>query len=146
MINLKDLQILSYLRKNARIRVTDIAKNMKLPFTTIYDRIDRINKNAIKKSSVLLDYQKLGYLQTHVTLAIDKKDRMNFIEFMQKHNNINSAYLVNFGDSIIMESVFNNLNEFEDCVKIIENNYNIKKIVINHISHEIKKEEFLIAG
>jgi len=61
MIDEKDRAIIAELRKNARMTTKDIAKVIKLPRTTVSERIKKmIEKGIIKKFTALLNYEKIG--------------------------------------------------------------------------------------
>ena len=61
MIDEKDRAIISVLRKNARETTKDISKAIKLPRTTVSERIKKmIERGIIKKFTVTLDYEKIG--------------------------------------------------------------------------------------
>ncbi|OYT62611.1 transcriptional regulator [Thermoplasmatales archaeon ex4484_30] len=61
MIDEKDRAIISVLRKNARETTKDISKAIKLPRTTVSERIKKmVERGIIKKFTVTLDYEKIG--------------------------------------------------------------------------------------
>jgi DNA-binding Lrp family transcriptional regulator len=57
----KDDSILAELKKNARMTTKNIAKKVKMPRVTVYDRIQKmVNKGIIKSFTVIPDYKKIG--------------------------------------------------------------------------------------
>lgn len=57
----KDLAILEKLMENARKPVKEIAKEVKLPRTTVAERIKKlVNKGIIRKFTTILNYEKIG--------------------------------------------------------------------------------------
>ena len=57
----KDLAILEKLMENARKPVKEIAKEVKLPRTTVAERIKKlVNKGIIRKFTAILNYEKIG--------------------------------------------------------------------------------------
>ena len=61
MIDEKDRAIIAVLRKNARETTKDISKAIKLPRTTVSERIKKmVERGIIKKFTVTLDYEKIG--------------------------------------------------------------------------------------
>ena len=61
MINIKDRQIISHLRNNARIPLTTMSKLTKIPVSTLFDRLKTNEDDIITKHTSLLDFAKLGY-------------------------------------------------------------------------------------
>ncbi len=57
----KDLAILEKLMENARKPVKEIAKEVKLPRTTVAERIKKlVNKGIIRKFTTIINYEKIG--------------------------------------------------------------------------------------
>src|SRR3989344_435648 len=57
----KDKQILEILKKNARLTTKEIAKIVKLPITTVHNRIKKLENNKIITNfTVNLNYNELG--------------------------------------------------------------------------------------
>ncbi len=57
----KDFAILEKLMENARKPVKEIAKEVKLPRTTVAERIKKlVNKGIIRKFTTILNYEKIG--------------------------------------------------------------------------------------
>ena len=60
-IDQKDIQIIEILKSNARLTTKDIAKKVKLPITTVHNRIKKLEiNNIIKNFTINLNYQELG--------------------------------------------------------------------------------------
>ena len=57
-IDQKDIQIIEILKSNARLTTKDIAKKVKLPITTVHNRIKKLEiNNIIKNFTINLNYQ-----------------------------------------------------------------------------------------
>ena len=57
----KDIQIIEILKSNARLTIKEIAKKVKLPITTVHNRIKKLELNSIIKNfTINLNYQELG--------------------------------------------------------------------------------------
>lgn len=62
MIDKKDETILAELKKNARKTTKSIATIVKIPRVTVHDRIQKMVKNGIIKSFIVVpDYKKIGF-------------------------------------------------------------------------------------
>ncbi len=61
MADSKDFQILEELEKNSRASIKEIARKTRLPRTTVFDRLKKMEKEKlIQKYTVQPDYAKLG--------------------------------------------------------------------------------------
>jgi Lrp/AsnC family transcriptional regulator for asnA, asnC and gidA len=57
-----DLKILKELQKNGRMNYAEISRRTGIPSSTVYDKITRlVNKGVIKKFTVILDREKVGF-------------------------------------------------------------------------------------
>lgn len=140
----KDVGIISHLRKDARNKVTNISKNLKIPVTTIYDRIRSAEKRYIRQYSAILDFNKMGYstictLQFEINNTIRERVQNDLVNCP----NVNTLRRINLGTEFIAETIFRNITDLDNFVDNLENTYGIKKIIINHINEDIKKESFL---
>lgn len=61
MLDEKDLNILRMLEDNARLTSKALAKKLRIPLTTVHNRIKRLEREGIIKGyTLVLDYKKLG--------------------------------------------------------------------------------------
>lgn len=139
-----DLMILSQLRQNARTKLTDMSRNIRIPVSTIFDRIRLHEGNLIKKHTALVDFGMLGYnARAIITLSADKKDRRQLRELLEKNHNINSLYHLNNGWDFMLEVIFPGIREVEDFVEGIGEQVRLKNKKIFYILEELKREAFL---
>lgn len=61
MIDDKDRELLEILKENSRLKTNEIARKVKMPRTTVYHRVKRMEEEKIiKKFTVIPDYKKIG--------------------------------------------------------------------------------------
>lgn len=131
------IDIIRYLRKEKRVNVSEIARELGLPVSTVADRIKRIeNKYVIKRSS-LLKFDRLGY---HVNAFIAVKAKKDFLRFLDE-DFVNSFYQVDTGYDYMVEIVCRNLAEFKQIVSMIEEESEEYKVF--QIIKTMEKEKFL---
>lgn len=144
MIDKKDIQILSHLRKNSNQPITDIARSTGIPVTTIYDRMRGYDQKLIKKYTVLLDFAKLGHhTKAKIAIKINKKEKEKIEEFVLACKNLNSFYRINYGYDYFIEAIFRNANEAHAFVDELEEKFEIKEKQIFFVMDEIERERFL---
>ena len=75
-------EIIEHLRKGKRVNISEIARKLGLPISTVSDRIRRIEQKYVLKRASLLDFPKTGY-NAHAMLAI-KTNKTMFCLFTDK--------------------------------------------------------------
>ena len=145
MLKDKDLEILSHLRNNARKKVTDISKKVKMPVTTIYDRLKAHDKKGIvKKHAALLDFSKLGYHATAlVALKVASGRREALQDYLSKHPNVNSLYRINLDHDFLAEVIFEDISKLQEFIDMLGLKFRVENPRIFNIINEIHKEKFL---
>jgi DNA-binding Lrp family transcriptional regulator len=145
MISEKDMEIIGYLRANARNKVTEISRHVKMPVTTIYDKIRAHEKKGIFKRHVsLLDFNKLGY-SANVLLALkcSRDSRKRLETFLMEHPNVNTLYGSDNGHDFLADVVFENHSRLQEFIDQVHSIFNFNDIQTFHLSQELKKEAFL---
>jgi Lrp/AsnC family transcriptional regulator, leucine-responsive regulatory protein len=148
MVTSTDLLIMNHLRRNARIKITDIARNIGIPPTTIYDRLRAQEKRGlVKKHVTLIDFSQLGY-QSVALLALhaNKENRQALQDYLIKHPNVNSLYRTEYGADFLIEVVIENAAKLQDFIDQTDNLFGIKNLTMFNLSCELKKEGFLSGG
>lgn len=137
----EDLLLLSHLRKNARVTLTQLSKETKIPISTIHDKLK--HQEIIQKNICLLDYALLGFsTQVHIFLKVGKEDKDKLIDYLLDHFNVNTIAKVNSGFDFLIEGIFRNIKDIEDFVEDLELAYKIKAKQVFYIIYEITKEQF----
>jgi DNA-binding Lrp family transcriptional regulator len=144
MFSKKDAEIITYLRNNARQKVTNIAKKTGMPVTTIYDKLRSHEKKYIKRHITMLDFNKLGLnAKSSISIAVDRDYRDSLQKFLMQHPNVNSLYRVNFGFDFLAEVIFKSMADVENFVECLEKDYHTTRIQNFTVIEELKKEDFL---
>lgn len=143
-MHIKELQMLSYLRKNARVRLTTVSKKTGVPVSTLFDRLKQIEEKYIRKHASLLDYSKIGYnVRGNILIKIEREEKEKIKEFLLKHQNINSLYKINDGYDYMIEGIFKEIKELDDFLETMEDRFKIRDKKVFFIVEDLKKEEFL---
>ncbi|KAA3635130.1 MAG: winged helix-turn-helix transcriptional regulator [Calditrichaeota bacterium] len=90
-----DEQILEYLKADARMPYTEIAKKLLLSGGTIHQRINKMtDAGIIKGSKLIVDYKKLGYdVTTLLGIYLQSaKDLTMVVERLQEMNEVVEVY------------------------------------------------------
>ncbi|MBW3020112.1 Lrp/AsnC family transcriptional regulator [Candidatus Woesearchaeota archaeon] len=144
-MNKKDLKIISHLRSDARMSLTNLSRKTSIPVTTIFDRIKVQQKeNVIKKFTSLLNFNELGYTtRANIALRVDREDKEKLREHLVKNENVNSVSRINNGYDFMIEGIFKQMVDLEDFLDKLEQRFKILDKKSFFIIEDLKKEEFM---
>jgi len=139
-----DLMIISCLRQDARMKLTDMSKITKIPVSTIFDRIRLLEGIGIVKNTALVRFDLLGYwTKAIITFSAGKQERQKLHDLLEKSENVNNLCRINNGWDFLIEAVFHNVKEVEDFVESIEEKVKLKDKKVFYVIEELGREEFL---
>jgi len=139
----KTLLVLSYLRDNARMKLTTLSRKTGIPVSTIFDHM-KDRSPLMTKYTTLIDFGKLGFAtRAQIIIKLAKEQREQFREFILSHKSINSAYRINNGYDYLLEGIFRNLKELEEFLETMEEQYPLKTKQVYYIIDDLKREQFL---
>ena len=117
----KDIQILTYLRDHGRDKISEISVKLGIPRATIFERMERLKREGyIKKYTVELDYEKLGFsIVAYVLMEYDFKANVTQKELCRNiasMDNVLSASIISGSWDLIILTVARNIKELSDLV------------------------------
>lgn len=116
-----DEKILNILLENSRMSFTEIGKILNLSEGSIRKRIKKlINLNIIKKFTVIIDYKKIGKIESFTGINVSPESMLKVIEELKKIENIKRIYLTSGDHNLIVDIVVDSFNELEKIHKKIE--------------------------
>ena len=140
----KDLMIMSYLRRNSRESLTSISHKIKIPISTIYDRLRVYEHTTIMKYTSLLDFAQLGFnTRANIAIKVEQSERESLKRFLMEHKHVNSLFKINNGFDYLADVVFRHVKDLEDFLESLESRYHIKEKQVYYVIQDIKREEFL---
>jgi len=143
-MKISDLLIVSYLRQDARMKLTDMSRATKIPVSTLFDKIKIFEGSLVRKNTALVRFERFGYqAKAMIVFSARKKDRQKLFELLNKNSNVNSLFRVNNEWDYMAEVIFPGVKEVEDFLEDIEEQVKLKNKKIFYVIDEIKKEEFL---
>ena len=143
MLKRKDLLILSYLRNNARQRLTSISRRTHIPVTTIYDNVRRYEKRFIAKHASLIDFKKLGFnAKTKLAVKVNGS-KAELLTYLQDHPNVNSLYRTGSDYDVLAELVFRELRDVDEFMETLKKRFEVEKSLVLPITEDLKREEFM---
>lgn len=143
MLKKKDQELIKCLRHNSRSQLKEMSKKTKIPITTIFERMKKID-NIIIKNTTLFDYSKMAYpIMIMYAFKIEEKYKKNINHFLNNNKNVNNVFRLNGGYNYLVEALFKDMKEANQFVEIIKES-NPRRLIEHQIIEEIQKEEFYI--
>ncbi len=141
----KEILLLSHLREDGRMTLTDLSKKTGIPVSTSYEKLKRY-KNRIKlKPTILLDFKEIGYkMRTFFLVRVSEDKEEDLKDFLKKSGHLNSLLRINNQFDFLFDCFFKSLVESEKFER------DLKKFCSNIKHHytleEIEKQNFLSNG
>ncbi|MBI4019107.1 MAG: Lrp/AsnC family transcriptional regulator [Candidatus Aenigmarchaeota archaeon] len=125
MIDKKDENILSVLKRNARLSMQALSKKLNMPTTTVYNRIKKMEEDGvIEQYTVKLNEQKIGKTITaYIGIVFNyeelKKNRITQHEIARQcreKENVQLADVITGGNDMIIKVTARDVNEMDRFV------------------------------
>jgi len=124
-----DNKIIKILINNSRISNTKIAKLLNISEASVRKRIKKIMKiGIIKKFTVELNYNLLGYKRVFIGLNIDKDKIFNILEKVSKNKNIINIYLAGGDHDILIDFLYSKPEELDEYIKYLQSIEGVKSV------------------
>ncbi len=137
--------VLKHLRKNSREKLTSMSRKTGIPISTLFDNLKDLEKEAIDKFTILLNFSTLGFeTRAQVFLKVPHGQKDEIKEHLEKHEDVNSLYKINNGWNFIVETVHRSINDLDCFVENLEKRFLIEAKEIHYIIDEIVREKFLV--
>lgn len=134
-----DKMFINELRKDSRQTLTQVSSKIKVPVTTLFYRLAKLD-NYVKKNTVLLNYDDLGYaVRLHLALKVAENDFEKLQKFLISEEVVNSLYRIKDYDYYV-ELVFANSLKAYDFVKQLKKNFIIQECEEIHVVKEVDLE------
>ena len=147
-----DIKLLSMLQEDSSISIRELSKTVNLKMPELHKRIKRLEENGvIKKFTVLLNSEKLGFNLTAFILAkVEGKNSNYVINKLIKNPHVLESYKVTGHYDILLKVKFKSISEFHeflDTIAMIEEIANSTSMVVLKLHKEVveiplRSEEF----
>jgi len=126
-LDIKDKKILAELDKNARQSNSQIGKKVRLSKEVVKYRIDKLIENkVIIRFHTVINYFKLGIIKfkLYLRLTNTNKEKIGEIaQYFKQHSKTEWVALTSGQFDLIVGFLVNNVNEFDDEVQLVLNNF-----------------------
>jgi len=140
-----DKKILNLLLEDSRSSYRKISRILKVSPATIMNRINNLNKDIIKKYSVLLDYEKIGYeIEVIIELRISKGELIEVEKKIATHPNVVAVYDITGDYDAVIIAKFKNRKTMDSFLKKIQSYDFVERTFTKFVLHTIKEEPLVI--
>ena len=145
MLAERDIRIISQLRKDGRMTLTELSKRTGVPVSTAFERLKALRSKGLVKFTALVDFGSLGFnSRVFLAIKVNKGMREKAEEYLTGHSQVNSVYRINNGFTLMIDGVFrDNMREAEDFIEELESRFRIRKREVFFILGEVKREAVL---
>ena len=136
----RDLAIISQLRSDGRMTLTQMSRNLRIPISTLHERLKWLRSSELIKLTALTDFEGLGGFGTRALIAIkvDRDARADVEEFL-KHPRVNSLLRVNNGYTFMIELIMH-MRDSGDFLEDLTVRFRIPKKMGFYVLGEGKRE------
>ncbi|MFH1072084.1 MAG: Lrp/AsnC family transcriptional regulator [Nanoarchaeota archaeon] len=140
----KDLLFMTFLRQNAREKLTSISKKTSIPVTTLFDKLKLMEQDVIIKHTCLLNFDKLGYhCKANILLKAGREARELLKDLLLKSENVNSLMKINNGFDFLATVIFRDMKELNEYMEELEKKAEILEKQVYFVIEEIVQEKFM---
>ena len=140
----KELLIIASLRKDSRRSLTRMSRDIRLPISTIHDKMQDYREGIIKKTTAILDFAKLGFkTRAYVLLKTEVRDKKPLLEYLLKSSSVNTLSKINNGYDFYAEMIFKEFVDAENFMEDLSLKYDVKKKEIFYSLEDFRREDFL---
>jgi DNA-binding Lrp family transcriptional regulator len=141
----KRKKLINTLRVDSRQKLSTISKHTKIPISTLFDYLKDLQKDIIQKSTILLDFAKLGlHTRAQIFLKVNLEDKEKIKSHLSFNACINNLYRINNGWDFILETIHGNVKELDQFLESLSCKFRIEKQEIHYLIEDIKREGFEI--
>ena len=144
MIKKKEILLLQELRRNARAGIAEISTSTRIPKSTVFDKLRKLEESVIKKHVSIIDFEKLGFTSRYLFLVkVDDSSRKETKDFLMHHPSVNNVHITNSDFDFLFEGIFSNSKEMEDFKKDLESKNYILMTRHHELIEDIAREKFM---
>ncbi|MEL9997120.1 MAG: Lrp/AsnC family transcriptional regulator [Sulfolobales archaeon] len=135
-----DLKILDVIKNDAKLSIREIAKILNKSPSTILSRIKKLERiGVIKGYATLIDYSKLNYQVTAITLLQVEGPYIEEVEkLLASEPNVRAVYDVTGEYDVIVISLFKTVSELDNFIKRLLKVPHIRRSITSIVFRVIK--------
>ncbi|MAE13764.1 hypothetical protein CMO92_04315 [Candidatus Woesearchaeota archaeon] len=140
---MKALDLIPYLRKNARLSLARLSRELGLPCSTTYEWLKQVERTFIVRHTSLIRFSDLGLCQICVFLKVEKERREDIIAYIRRVEGLNRLYSTVGSFDFVAEFIIMDYGAAADFMEFLGKQEGITVCGMHHIISEIEQERFL---
>lgn len=142
-----DMKILNLLKDDSRIGLGEVSTKVKKSRGTVLNRVASLqNKGIVKKFTVVLDSEKLGYCQTAVFLIQTDGCLDPIKNVISTFPNVTSSYQITGDFDVVLTAKFRNNSELVVFANQLQKCNTVKRIVSAVALDVIKEDTWFLSN
>lgn len=143
-INKNQLKIITELRKNSRVKMTEISKRHKIAASTLYDALRGLSEKRLIEFTSLIDFKKIGFQhEAMLILRTDYDTKQKLRLYLTDCKNVNSLYMIDAGYDYLIQTTFKNQKKFQEFLEDIQSKNLTNHIMVFNLLDVIHREHFM---
>ncbi|MCB9358887.1 hypothetical protein H6503_03065 [Candidatus Woesearchaeota archaeon] len=123
----EEIEIIQHLRNGKKANISEIARTLRQPISTISDRIKRIEDKYILKRSSILNLKSTGYLSNSFLIIKCLEDNKTpLLNYLNTQNSVNSVFHTNTGSDFLIEVICKNEFDMIDWIRKTKSDFNLE--------------------
>jgi Lrp/AsnC family transcriptional regulator, regulator for asnA, asnC and gidA len=136
-----DRRILRVLLEASNLSYRKIAKRLGVSAATIMNRVDRLNNGIVKRYTVMLDYERLGYdFPAAIKIRVMKGRLFEVEKHVARHPNVLAVYDITGDFDSLVITKFRNRRELDGFVKDLQKQEFVERTETDLILNIIKED------
>jgi len=137
-----DSVLLAMLAENCRASLHSLSEKLGMPQTTLYSRIKKlIHKGIIKRYTIDIDYEKLGFEITAIIHIITREGKIRETALkLSEHPNIIALYDITGEYDLLLIARFRRIKELDEFVKWLNSLETISRTVTSIVLKTVKED------
>jgi Lrp/AsnC family transcriptional regulator, regulator for asnA, asnC and gidA len=112
-----DMRIIRSLVKNSRMTISQMSKEIDVPDATISNRLKKLEKNAIKQYTLMLDHETLGLLVTAIIIIQTESEKHENVEMeLSQLKEVSEVYSISGEYDILIKVWAHSIEELNKIV------------------------------
>lgn len=138
----REALLLAHLRLKGRIGLTNLSRLTAIPVSTLFDYLK--TTTAITRYTCLLNFPVLGLPCTAmILLRTTKSSKLELGQYLTRHPHVNTLHKINNGHDYCLEGIFSSLNQMEDFIDTLDDEFTLRSTEVHHLLQDLKREGVL---
>jgi DNA-binding Lrp family transcriptional regulator len=136
-----DRKIIEILLDKANLSYRKIAKKLMISPVTVMNRVQKLERGIIRKYTVQLDYDRLGFdLSACINVRVEKGKLFEVERQIAKHPRVQSVYDITGDFDVLVLAKFKSRRELDSFVKRLQAMEHVDRTETNIVLNTIKEE------